>query len=309
MFSTKPTTARLRVKANTRPIRCRPNTLLFQELSNEEQALLKEMKAWAESATARLDAKAKMLIKWLRENIRPMDKWSDDRVIIFTEYRATQNWLTTILASEGFTGGERLMTLYGAMDSDDRERIKAAFQTDPAQSPVRILLATDEASEGIDLQNHCSKLVHYEIPWNPNRLEQRNGRHPAVIAHARLVVIGGDRHRLHEEIITAGGWLRSGKFVRFGTLREMQDAVAAATDRKPSVAVQSKLFDLWPKTSEALRQALEARMKDRTDSLKKALSERAEKDVGHQGDLDRTTRGHTNATGRSAISTRVTCRA
>ena len=62
------------------------------------------------------------------------------------------------------------------MDSKDRERIKAAFQTDPEQSPVRILLATDAASEGIDLQNHCSRLIHFEIPWNPNRLEQRNGR-------------------------------------------------------------------------------------------------------------------------------------
>ena len=41
---------------------------------------------------------------------------------------------------------------------------------------MRILLATDAASEGIDLQNHCSRLVHIEIPWNPNRMEQRNGR-------------------------------------------------------------------------------------------------------------------------------------
>lgn len=65
------------------------------------------------------------------------------------------------------------MTLYGGMDTDKRENIKAAFQ---AQSPVRILLATDSASEGIDLQNHCNRLIHYEIPWNPNRLEQRNGR-------------------------------------------------------------------------------------------------------------------------------------
>ena len=39
-----------------------------------------------------------------------------------------------------------------------------------------ILVATDAASEGIDLQNHCHRLVHFEIPWNPNRLEQRNGR-------------------------------------------------------------------------------------------------------------------------------------
>ena len=72
-------------------------------------------------------------------------------------------------------------------------------------------------------------------------------QHPAVIAHARLVVIGGDRHRLHEEIITAGGLLREGRFVRFGSLREMQEALAAATDEEPSAAVQKKLLALWPK--------------------------------------------------------------
>src|SRR5437764_14101743 len=62
------------------------------------------------------------------------------------------------------------------MKTEARETIKAAFQADPRESKVRILLATDAASEGIDLQNHCSRLIHYEIPWNPNRLEQRNGR-------------------------------------------------------------------------------------------------------------------------------------
>src|SRR5437773_8965411 len=62
------------------------------------------------------------------------------------------------------------------MDEQERERIKAEFQAAPSLSPVRILLATDAASEGIDLQRHCYRLVHYEIPWNPNRMEQRNGR-------------------------------------------------------------------------------------------------------------------------------------
>src|SRR5437764_5674106 len=62
------------------------------------------------------------------------------------------------------------------MKTEARETIKAAFQADPREAKVRILLATDAASEGIDLQNHCSRLIHYEIPWNPNRLEQRNGR-------------------------------------------------------------------------------------------------------------------------------------
>src|SRR5262245_18017104 len=151
-------------------------SLLFQDLTGEESALLNRMKTWAESASNHLDAKAKGLIAWLRENIRPGGKWSNNRVIIFTEYRATQNWLYSILAAEGMTGGDRLMTMFGGMDSQKREEIKAAFQTNPEESSVRILLATDAASEGIDLQNHCSRLIHYEIPWNPNRLEQRNGR-------------------------------------------------------------------------------------------------------------------------------------
>ncbi|HEY6331607.1 MAG TPA: DISARM system SNF2-like helicase DrmD, partial [Blastocatellia bacterium] len=151
-------------------------SLLFQEPTSEELALLKEMRSWADAATNRLDAKAEKLIEWLHRNIKPGGAWSNERVIIFTEYKATQNWLTTIFAREGFTGSERLMSLYGGMDTDTRERIKWAFQTDPEKSPVRILLATDAASEGIDLQNHCKRLIHYEIPWNPNRLEQRNGR-------------------------------------------------------------------------------------------------------------------------------------
>ena len=57
-----------------------------------------------------------------------------------------------------------------------RTRSRPRSRPTPTESPVRILLATDAASEGIDLQNHCHRLIHYEIPWNPNRLEQRNGR-------------------------------------------------------------------------------------------------------------------------------------
>src|SRR5262249_36759581 len=88
-------------------------SLLFQEPTDDEGALLKAMKAWAGRATAQLDAKAKGLIRWLHDHIRPGGKWSDQRVIIFTEYRATQNWLQEKLAAEGFTGGDRLLTMYG----------------------------------------------------------------------------------------------------------------------------------------------------------------------------------------------------
>ncbi|MCC7360981.1 MAG: DEAD/DEAH box helicase [Anaerolineales bacterium] len=157
---------------------------LFRALTPEERELLTKMQQWAESASGGRDSKTQELLDWLEREIRPGGVWSDERVIIFTEYRATQNWLQTILASRGFTSDPaergassgRLMTLYGGMDGDQREQVKAAFQAGPEVSPVRILLATDAASEGIDLQNHCHRLIHFEIPWNPNRMEQRNGR-------------------------------------------------------------------------------------------------------------------------------------
>jgi ERCC4-related helicase len=151
-------------------------TRLFAEPTADEEALLQKMKEWARRAKGQQDSKVKELVQWLKDHLKPGGKWSHQRVIIFTEYRATQNWLQEVLSVEGFTDGDRLLTMYGGMDSEKREQVKAAFQTSPEISPVRILLATDAASEGLDLQNYCSRLIHYEIPWNPNRMEQRNGR-------------------------------------------------------------------------------------------------------------------------------------
>ncbi|NNJ12771.1 DEAD/DEAH box helicase [Chloroflexales bacterium ZM16-3] len=149
---------------------------LFRAPSPEERVLLDRMLAWATDARLRPDRKARTLLDWVTQVVRPNGVWSAERVIIFSEYRDTQTWLQGLLAAERLTEGGRLMLLYGGMHDDDRERVKAAFQASPQTSAVRILLATDAASEGIDLQRHCHRLVHYEIPWNPNRMEQRNGR-------------------------------------------------------------------------------------------------------------------------------------
>jgi superfamily II DNA or RNA helicase len=149
---------------------------MFRPLTAREKELLELLLGWAKKAASRPDSKARHLLHWLNTYLKPKGIWSDERVVIFTEYRATLNWLQELLASQGFTGDNRLMTLFGGMDDERRETIKAAFQARPEISPVRILLATDAASEGIDLQNHCYRIIHMEIPWNPNRLEQRNGR-------------------------------------------------------------------------------------------------------------------------------------
>jgi superfamily II DNA/RNA helicase len=151
-------------------------TRLFRPVSPQEQTLLQQLRVWAEGAARRADSKAARLLEWLGEYIKPNGEWSKERVIIFTEYRVTQKWLYEQLAARGLTEDERVMLLYGGMNTQERERVKAAFQANPDAAPVRILLATDAASEGLDLQNHCSRLIHWEIPWNPNRMEQRNGR-------------------------------------------------------------------------------------------------------------------------------------
>lgn len=145
-------------------------------LSAEEKGLLQQLREFAARASQRPDCKAQTLINWLKSNLRPGGQWNSQRVIIFTEYRATQKWLYDLLAREGFAEEGRLEMIYGGMPNDQREPIKAAFQANPNESKVRILLATDAASEGVNLQNYCSKLIHFEIPWNPNRMEQRNGR-------------------------------------------------------------------------------------------------------------------------------------
>ena len=149
-------------------------------LDPEEIRLLDALAVWAAQAEGRPDTKATALLAWLDDIIRPADphrvrRFSDERVIVFTEYRDTQRYLVDLLEAYGL-GGDRLALLHGGMDEMAREHNKAVFQADPSLDPVRILLATDAASEGIDLQDRCHRLVHYEIPWNPNRLEQRNGR-------------------------------------------------------------------------------------------------------------------------------------
>ncbi|MGX7925488.1 DISARM system SNF2-like helicase DrmD [Tsuneonella sp. HG094] len=144
-------------------------------LTGEELRLLDRMRDWAHRNAQRADSKARAIVDWIGANLKTSGEWTDRRVILFTEYRTTHQWLHQILAANEF-GGDRLAVIHGGMDHDEREVVKAAFQTNPKDAPVRILLATDAASEGIDLQNYCNCMIHIEIPYNPNVMEQRNGR-------------------------------------------------------------------------------------------------------------------------------------
>lgn len=143
--------------------------------SAEELTVLERLGAWADQAGNRVDARTQRLIDWVTSVVRDGNKWTDERVILFTEYRDTQNYLQEMLAAHGIAG-EAVKVLNGDTDPEQRERIKQEWQEPPDRFPARVLLATDAASEGISLQRQCHRLAHVEIPWNPNRLEQRNGR-------------------------------------------------------------------------------------------------------------------------------------
>jgi superfamily II DNA or RNA helicase len=120
-------------------------------------------------ADARFDA----LIGLIEKTLRPHGAWlSDERLVVFTEYKTTLDYLVRRLRDR--FEPDRILTLFGGMDEIERDLVKHAFNN-PAHS-VRILLATDAAAEGLNLQSTARYLLHFDCPWNPSKLEQRNGR-------------------------------------------------------------------------------------------------------------------------------------
>lgn len=130
---------------------------------------------WGRGYEHRPDARLEALITFLDAICRPDGKtWSNERVVVFTEYAATLDWIVGILDQKGY--GRVLDTIQGSTPTEDREDTRARFSEDPSKEPVRVLVATDSAGEGIDLQAHCHRLVNFDVPFNPSRLEQRIGR-------------------------------------------------------------------------------------------------------------------------------------
>ncbi|MBK6692745.1 MAG: DEAD/DEAH box helicase [Myxococcales bacterium] len=166
-----------------------------RELSptDKAKALLEQMLTAGRQRRGAADAKVERLVSWIRENqcsavavggpsakaTKTERQWSDRRVLIFTEYGDTKRYLRTLLngAVDGTQDGDaRIMELHGGMSDEQRDEVQRAFNSPPDKHPVRILLATDAAREGVNLQGHCADLFHFDVPWNPARIEQRNGR-------------------------------------------------------------------------------------------------------------------------------------
>jgi SNF2 family DNA or RNA helicase len=116
------------------------------------------------------------------------------KLIIFTEHRDTLNYLAVkIRGSLGSVDDDAVVIIHGGVRREDRRKMQELFRNNP---DTRILLATDAAGEGVNLQN-ANLMVNYDLPWNPNRLEQRFGRIHRIgqtqICHLWNMVAAGTR--------------------------------------------------------------------------------------------------------------------
>ncbi len=114
--------------------------------------------------------------KWieLRDLLRSdrfLGEESSGKLIVFTEHKDTLTYLTDRITAE-LGRPEAVVTIHGGVKRHDRRTLQDRFRVDPT---VRVLVATDAAGEGINLQV-ANMMVNYDLPWNPNRIEQRFGR-------------------------------------------------------------------------------------------------------------------------------------
>src|SRR5690606_27083 len=93
------------------------------------------------------------------------------KLIVFSEHKDTLTYVAERIAAE-LGRPEAVVTIHGGIKRHDRRDIQDRFRVDPT---VQVLVATDAAGEGVNLQV-ANMMVNYDLPWNPNRIEQRFGR-------------------------------------------------------------------------------------------------------------------------------------
>ncbi|MFO0368364.1 MAG: DISARM system SNF2-like helicase DrmD, partial [Armatimonadota bacterium] len=261
------------------------------ELWLKEQQLLDEMQKIAEEARHHPDAKLHALIDWIRANMCPelppfgmkvqggSPKWNDRRVIIFTENReGTKRYLKSLLeqAIESSDRAEdRIEVIDGLTSSQNRKEIQRRFNTDPTRDPLRILIATDAAREGLNFQAHCADLFHFDLPWNPGRIEQRNGRidrklQPADTVRCHYFVLP---QRVEDRVLEV--LVKKTETIK-RELGSLSKVIDGDIEKKLSGGIRHK-------DAEALRREIEAA--DLDEKLKQSTAEELEEIRERQEDL------------------------
>lgn len=139
----------------------------IRSIEQEKEDLL-ELEGLALQCPTETESKAERLLA----EISPVHQSQpNEKFIIFSEYTDTVDWLIGFLSRNGYEG--RIVRYVGGdLRKADRKKALADF----AKPEFLLLVTTDAASEGLNLQEHCHRVIHYELPFNPNRMLQRQGR-------------------------------------------------------------------------------------------------------------------------------------
>jgi SNF2 family DNA or RNA helicase len=167
------------------------------ELGDLDAAITHVDRMLAISGAARdsADARVEAILDWIEtEMLNVSHDWRDRRLLLFTEWDDTRRWLVERLkegllqrSSSRVDLNGRILVFTGQTSLEERDRIKIAFNAPFDREPVRILVCTDAAREGLNLQARCYDLIHVDLPWNPSRLEQRNGRIDRKLQPSKVV--------------------------------------------------------------------------------------------------------------------------
>jgi hypothetical protein len=156
------------------------------EVIRAELDLLEEVLAKADKVTPHRDSKLQKLL----DSTLPLLLAHHPKVIIFTRYVDTLTYLAEQIARDRQYQQTAVFTIHGSLNERQRADVFQGF----TRATRGVLIATDAISEGINLQYAAAQVVHYELPWNPNRLEQRNGRvdrfgQPQPVVRIRTLVM------------------------------------------------------------------------------------------------------------------------
>ena len=141
-----------------------------------EIAALKELREALEMITPADYAKYQALLAAVRDGqpFRWTPDTAEDRLVIFSERIATLNWLRTHLTKDLALKPNQIDILHGGLSDVDQQRVVEEFGN--AVRPIRLLLCSDVAAEGINLHYQCHRLIHFDMPWSLMVFQQRNGR-------------------------------------------------------------------------------------------------------------------------------------
>jgi superfamily II DNA or RNA helicase len=139
-----------------------------------KQSLIHDEAKFVKKLLTRLEAlpgSDSKLDGFARELGKLVETTPDLKVLIFTEYRATQEVLTNALAD--LLGKESVDTIHGSKKLDERKEVVRRFNE---ENQPRFIVSTAADGEGLNMQRRCHTIVNYDLPWNPNVLQQRIGR-------------------------------------------------------------------------------------------------------------------------------------